>query len=111
MRLALLWRCQQVLFFFRDLRYLWTIIIQVLFFATPIIYSPDRLDGKLPPFLEFVMHWNPMAVFIHSFRQLLYHGRTPELVNVVYLIVAAIISFFSGWAIFAKLSRRLAEEV
>jgi ABC-type polysaccharide/polyol phosphate export permease len=97
--------------FFRDLRYLWTIIIQVLFFATPIIYSPDRLDGKLPPILEFVMQWNPMAVFIQSFRQLLYHGRTPELVNVAYLIVAAIVSFFSGWAIFAKLSRRLAEEV
>ena len=97
--------------FFRDLRYLWTIIIQVLFFATPIIYSPDRLDGKLPPFLEFVMQWNPMAVFIQSFRQLLYHGRTPELVNVVYLIVASIVSFVSGWAIFAKLSRRLAEEV
>ena len=97
--------------FFRDLRYLWTIIIQVLFFATPIIYSPDRLDGKLPPFLELVMQWNPMAVFIQSFRQLLYHGRTPELVNVAYLIVASIVSFVSGWAIFAKLSRRLAEEV
>jgi ABC-type polysaccharide/polyol phosphate export permease len=97
--------------FFRDLRYLWTIIIQVLFFATPIIYPPDQLDGKLPPVVEFVLHWNPMAVFIDSFRQLLYHGHLPELVNLVYLVVSAILSFVAGWAIFVKLSRRLAEEV
>ena len=97
--------------FFRDLRYLWTIIIQVFFFATPIIYLPSQLDGKLPPFLEFVLHWNPMAVFIDSFRQLLYHGRLPELANLVYLVVSAIVSFVAGWAIFVKLSRRLAEEV
>ena len=97
--------------FFRDLRYLWTIIIQVLFFATPIIYPPDQLDGKLLPVVEFVLHWNPMAVFIVSFRQLLYNGHLPELVNLVYLFVSAILSFVAGWAIFVKLSRRLAEEV
>ena len=97
--------------FFRDLRYLWTILIQVMFFATPIIYSPDRLDGKLHPFLEFIFHWNPMAVFILSFRHLLYDGRAPELGHVVYLACASVISFVAGWAIFVKLSRRLAEEV
>ena len=74
--------------FFRDLRYLWTIIIQVLFFATPIIYTPDVLVGKLHPYLEFILHWNPMAVFISSFRHLLYDGRAPEFGHVVYLACA-----------------------
>ena len=97
--------------FFRDLRYLWTILIQVMFFATPIIYTPDRLDGKLFPLLEFILHWNPMAVFIQSFRHLLYSGRAPEFGHIVYLACASVVSFVSGWAIFVKLSRRLAEEV
>ena len=97
--------------FFRDLRYLWTILIQVMFFATPIIYSPDKLDGKLHPILEFIFHWNPMAVFIQSFRHLLYDGRAPEIGHVLYLACAAVVSFIGGWAIFVKLSRRLAEEV
>jgi ABC-type polysaccharide/polyol phosphate export permease len=97
--------------FFRDLRYLWTILIQVMFFATPIIYSPDKLDGKLHPFLEFIFHWNPMAVFIQSFRHLLYDGRAPEVGHILYLACAAVVSFIGGWAIFVKLSRRLAEEV
>ena len=97
--------------FFRDLRYLWTILIQVMFFATPIIYPPDRLDGKLHPYLEFIFHWNPMAVFILSFRRLLYSGRAPEFGHVIYLACASVVSFVVGWAIFVKLSRRLAEEV
>ena len=97
--------------FFRDLKYLWTIVIQVMFFATPIIYTPDRLDGKLHPYIEYVLHWNPMAVFIKSFRQMLYSGRTPEWGNITYLAVASITSIFLGWFIFGKLSRRIAEEL
>ena len=52
-----------------------------------------------------------MALFILSFRRLLYDGRAPELGHVIYLACAAVVSFVGGWAIFVKLSRRLAEEV
>ena len=97
--------------YFRDLRYLWTIIIQVMFFATPIIYTPDKIAGKVPPILEFILHWNPMAVFILSFRHLLYSGRAPEWGHIAYLLVASVVVFVGGWTIFVKQSRRLAEEL
>jgi ABC-type polysaccharide/polyol phosphate export permease len=97
--------------FFRDLKYLWTIVIQVMFFATPIIYTPDRLNGKLTPSIEFILHWNPMAVFIKSFREMLYSGRTPEWGHVAYLVGASVASFLFGWFLFGKLSRRIAEEL
>ena len=97
--------------YFRDLRYLWTIIIQVMFFATPIIYTPDKIAGKVPPILEFILHWNPIAVFILSFRHLLYSGRAPEWGHIAYLLVASVVAFVGGWAIFVKQSRRLAEEL
>jgi ABC-type polysaccharide/polyol phosphate export permease len=97
--------------YFRDLRYLWTIIIQVMFFATPIIYTPDKIAGKVPPILEFILHWNPMAVFVLSFRHLLYSGRAPEWGHIAYLVAASIVAFVGGWTIFVKQSRRLAEEL
>ena len=50
--------------YFRDLNYLWTIIIQVYFFATPIIYDPSILDGKVAGLVEGILRWNPMAVFV-----------------------------------------------
>jgi ABC-2 type transport system permease protein len=97
--------------YFRDLRYLWTIIIQVMFFATPIIYTPDKIEGKVPQVLEFILHWNPMAVFVQAFRDLLYSGKAPHWGHIGYLLVASVVVFVLGWTIFVKQSRRLAEEL
>jgi ABC-type polysaccharide/polyol phosphate export permease len=97
--------------FFRDLRYLWSILVQVMFFATPIIYTPDRLDGKLPAAIDFILTWNPMAAFILSFRHMLYGGAAPDWWEMLYLVAVSIAVFIAGWAIFSRLSRRVAEEL
>jgi ABC-type polysaccharide/polyol phosphate export permease len=97
--------------FFRDLRYLWSILVQVMFFATPIIYTPDRLDGKLPAAIDFILTWNPMAVFILSFRHMLYGGAAPDWWEMLYLVAVSIAVFIAGWAIFSRLSRGVAEEL
>ena len=97
--------------YFRDLRYLWTIIIQVLFFATPIIYPPDRLDGRLSRPLELIFTWNPMAVFVQSFRHMLYSGTSPEWGHLGYLTIVSAVSLVAGWLGFVSLSRRIAEEL
>jgi ABC-type polysaccharide/polyol phosphate export permease len=97
--------------FFRDLRYLWGILVQVMFFATPIIYTPDRLEGKLPAVVDFILTWNPMAVFILTFRHMLYGGSAPQWGEMLYVAVVSIGVFVTGWAIFSRLSRRVAEEL
>jgi len=97
--------------FFRDLRYLWSILVQVMFFATPIIYTPDRLEGKLPAAIDFILTWNPMAVFILTFRHMLYGGAAPNGGEMLYVVVVSILVFVAGWAIFSRLSRRVAEEL
>ena len=97
--------------FFRDLPYLWTIINQLWFFATPVIYDPKIIEGKVPAVVEEVLHWNPTAVFIRAFRATTYHGTAPKFQDVGVLFVAAIISLIVGLATFNKLKRRLAEEL
>ena len=97
--------------FFRDLPYLWTIINQLWFFATPVIYDPKIIEGKVPLAVENILHWNPTAVFIRAFRATTYHGTAPKLQDVGALIVAAVISLIIGLATFNKLKRRLAEEL
>lgn len=97
--------------YFRDLRYLWTIVSQVLFFGTPIVYSPDKLKGKLPQPFEALWEWNPMAVFITEFRHMLYSGAQPHWGRVAYLVVVSLATFVLGYAIFIRLSRRVAEEL
>ena len=85
--------------------------MQVMFFATPIIYTPDRLEGKLPAAIDFIMTWNPMAVFILAFRHMLYGGSAPQWSEMLYVVMVSIAVFFAGWAIFNRLSRRVAEEL
>ena len=97
--------------FFRDLPYLWTIINQLWFFATPVIYDPKIIDGKVPDLLQSILHWNPTAVFIRSFRATTYHGTSPEWRDLGALFLSAAISLVIGFATFNKLKRRLAEEL
>ncbi|MFM8002839.1 MAG: ABC transporter permease, partial [Actinomycetota bacterium] len=97
--------------FFRDLPYLWTIINQLWFFATPVIYDPKIVEGKVPDLIASIIHWNPTAVFIRAFRATTYHGRAPHSADMLALLLAAVISMLIGFATFKRLERRLAEEL
>ena len=97
--------------YFRDLGYLWQILLQIWFFATPIIYSPDLLHGRGSPWVERLAKANPMYGFTNSFRQVLYHGQGIGGGTLLELCVVTALSLVAGLWVFKKLSRRLAEEL
>jgi lipopolysaccharide transport system permease protein len=51
--------------------------MQVLFYATPIIYPPDAIAGRR--LVSWVMHWNPLAAFLELIREPLLNGQIPSL--------------------------------
>ncbi|MGA1182990.1 MAG: ABC transporter permease [Ilumatobacteraceae bacterium] len=97
--------------YFRDLGYLWTIISQVWFYSTPVIYDPERFDGRAPQAVLFLLHWNPPAVFLRALRHTTYDGRFPGLADVVFCLVVGFLTCLLGLRIFKRFSVRLAEEV
>lgn len=97
--------------YFRDVNYLWGIILQVWFFATPIVYSPTLLDGRAPTWLREILILNPMHAFVTAFREVLYHGRFPSLARLGFLLLVSMMSLVVGWIVFRRLGRRLPEEV
>lgn len=97
--------------YFRDLGYLWQIFSQMWFFATPIVYTPEIIEGRVPGWVEWVLNLNPMAVFAEGFRRSLYHGRFPGWDNLGACAVVALLAMVFGWALFTRLSRRFAEEL
>lgn len=97
--------------FFRDLKYLWTIVSQVWFFSTPVIYDPARVEEKISGFWYSVYHWNPSTAFIRSFRHVTFDGRGPELSDIAVLTVLSCASLAMGLAVFGRFSRRIAEEL
>ena len=97
--------------YFRDLNYLWGILLQIWMFATPIVYDSSLLEGRVPGTVMFVLKWNPIAVFVRSFRAVLYNGRGPVAIDVAVITCFSFISLALGIKFFKKGSRRLAEEL
>ena len=52
--------------YFRDMTYLWAIVLQVWFFATPIVYPPELIEGEVPEWTETILKANPMAGFVRG---------------------------------------------
>jgi ABC-type polysaccharide/polyol phosphate export permease len=97
--------------FFRDLTYLWTIISQVWFFSTPVIYDPARVEEKISGFWYSIYHWNPSTAFIRSFRHVTFDGRAPDWSDLAVLVVISFASLALGLFVFGRVSRRIAEEL
>jgi ABC-type polysaccharide/polyol phosphate export permease len=98
--------------FFHDVQYLWTILSQMLFYVTPVIYFthrlPDVLVGRV---LKTVANWGPTGSYIVAFHNLFYDGRMPPALLLLYLAGLAIVAFMLGMWIFGRLSPRFAEEM
>jgi lipopolysaccharide transport system permease protein len=63
--------------FYRDMRHLIDILIQVWFYVTPVIYPASYLD-KLPyPALRYVLAANPATPIVRCFQASLYEGHLP----------------------------------
>lgn len=97
--------------YFRDLGHLWAIVMQVWFFVTPIVYSPDLIQSELPNWAQYPMRFNPMHQFVQAFRSVLYDTTWPGRGRSLVLVLSAGLSISIGWFIFARLGRRLPEEV
>jgi ABC-2 type transport system permease protein len=97
--------------YFRDVSYLWAILIQVWFFATPIVYSPSLLEEQAPEWINNVLKLNPMNGFVEMYRRLLYDAAAPGWRTMLGLVAISLVSLVLGWMIFHRMSRRLPEEV
>lgn len=97
--------------FFRDLSYLWTILVQALFFATPIVYPPHLVIDRMPFWLERIYQHMPLTVAVRIYRDLMYDLRMPRMIDLGTLMVFAVVALMLGWWIFDRLEGRFAEEL
>ena len=97
--------------YFRDMNYLWAIVIQVWFFATPIVYPPALLEEQAPAWIQNVLKLNPMNGFVEVYRRCLYDAGAPGWRTMLALVGVSFVSLALGWAIFRRFVRRLPEEV
>ncbi len=93
--------------YFRDLIHILGIIMQLLFYATPIVYSMDAV----PENFKWIVKLNPMSYLIDGYRNIFYNKTMPDFTGLTKAFIMGIILCLIGFLIFKKLEKRFAEEL
>jgi len=99
---------------FRDFSHIWDVVLQVLFYATPIIYPLTIAPEKVAKLISL----NPLTQIIQDARAVLITSETltpkevfhSQLGRVIPLVIIAVLAF-SAFAYFSRRSKYFAEEL
>jgi lipopolysaccharide transport system permease protein len=90
---------------YRDIGYLWRIVLQVGFWMTPIIY----LDLMVPEQWRWLVWVNPVGRIIGDSRRALVYGWWPGGRGLVLTTLMSIIVCVLGFSVFRRLQARIVE--
>jgi lipopolysaccharide transport system permease protein len=103
--LGLTWLTASLGVFLRDLSHLMPLLLQVLFFATPVIYPADAVPERFRAAVLF----NPLAWVVESVRRLLFSGRLPDWGALAAWAAVTAAVMVLGYAWFMKTKRGFAD--
>lgn len=92
----------------KDVEYIVIFIINMLFYATPVLYSTELFQDS---WLMWIFRLNPFAHLINAYRDIFYVHQVPELLQLFILLVIGIVTVLICFKIFKKLEKGFAEEI
>jgi lipopolysaccharide transport system permease protein len=93
--------------FYRDVQFIWQVILQIGYFATPILYTIDVFPQHLQKFVLL----NPVARVLNSARDTIIYSSPAKIEDLLYLFVSSVVFLLVGYIIFSRLEPRFAEEI
>lgn len=105
--LGLLFILSAINVYVRDVEYIVGFFINLLFYATPILYTADMFPERA----RWLLYLNPMTHLIDAYRQIFYYHANPNIASLIYIIALSLLLLIVGYMIFNKLEKGFAEEV
>jgi ABC-2 type transport system permease protein len=96
--------------YYRDVQYLVSVGMNVLFYATPIVYTMQLVDNG-PRIVRTVVRLNPLTQFVGAMRDAVYDLEPPSLAKLATLFAVSAATAVIGWAIFRRVAVRVSEEL
>ncbi|MBR6392322.1 MAG: ABC transporter permease [Eubacterium sp.] len=84
--------------YFRDIEYIWDVIMRLLMYMLPILYSVERFKPESK--LRMIIQINPLYSMIELFRQCVLTGEWMHPKMLIYASVTAVIMLIIGMIIF-----------
>ena len=84
--------------FFRDIQFIWSVVLTIWQYATPIFYPAEIIPDRF----RFIVQFNPLYHFIGCARKCLIDGVSPEPIQYIYCLIFAFGALAIGSYIFKK---------
>lgn len=99
--------------YFRDVTHLMAIVMQVWFYATPIVYPLKLVHDSTAgyPIIQTLYGLNPMVRFVNCFRAIFYDNTWPRIEDFGGALIATVLALGIGWLVFQSKQARLSEEL
>ncbi len=85
--------------FFKDLKEAIPIIIQLWFWATPIIYMKEMIANKYPALLIY----NPFYHFVHIYQDIFLYSKAPSFQSLIIILFMTIITLIVAAYLYKKM--------
>ena len=84
--------------FFRDITTVSGMVLNLVFFLTPIVYPSNAIPEKL----RGLFNINPFYFIVEMSRDVLVRGKLPDTLSILYPSIFALVIFLGGYYIFKK---------
>lgn len=91
--------------YFRDIQFVWQVVLQAGFFLSPILYSLEMF----PESVRAILQINPLVSILDSAHVLVLDNKLPPTNTVLYMVVSTGVIFVVGYCVFRYKSRRVVE--
>ena len=93
--------------YFRDLKHLTSIVLQIWFYATPVVYDESMVPSKY----RWILFANPLGNLFSGVHRLLTGGSVPEARSVLAVGVWAAIFVLTAILAYKGLKREIVERI
>lgn len=93
--------------FYRDVKYLFDILLNVAMFATSVVYPVDQIGGSVGRALAL----NPVTAIIDAYRAVLLRGTLPETGPFVAAAALSVVLLLTAWTLFHRGELTFAENI
>ena len=93
--------------FLRDIGNVVAVVLQLLFFFTPITYSPKAVPAPL----QEVMKLHPLALIVNNFGRVVNEGQPPDWTTLAIGTAIGAVTAVIGYAWFMKIKRAFADVI
>lgn len=93
--------------YFRDLRHLIGIMMQIWFYMTPVIYSEHMIPEKY----HWVVYLNPIGLLFSAMHGILAEGQWPTLLYLIQPAAWSFVILFAALLVRKHLCRELVEQI